>query len=621
MALKRNSYLPRLLIFFGIFFVQSKCLASEANNDSYRQKIVTFDRVNLLGFALQGNGGNYAATLSAIAESLDIHAERAIKLENQQNIRIGFMFPSFVGASSGSLVVSLASSLVKNELLFTELHNNRIFMPIEVQTLARAFRYLAFVADETLFERLMFVTKSGLSMLRGRVGIDQLSYQFGRLFDPAEHPNWWNNSIARSEAVLYDFTKIIFLAQNLNKQMLLERVHAVGLTRKYRNLARKSGWYYVSDLPIHERGKENPEGAMQLAAKVAQHIRAKSEERVKEAIMEQKYFPLLRHLINYDDPNRDSQHPLKKAMINNELADGFVTATFVLWKEDLKESDVAKLPNYLDQDLRPMVFANPQTAHKIKQHYNGNKFDCHEKNALVAAISHIHGALLPSTKEPELLEVHAGYANDSEKYSIKRIWDLENKKEFVIHADMSLSPWIGTLGGFINAASMARLAALQLYIKGKELSDINYSGPEFRSHLLIVGKPRKKGLVDFAQKKIEQLFSDGDPGIAKRNIRAVEQHANYDIERTIDYQEKSKQSGILSSANRLGIYWDISGTIPAAQAGKSYQLVYLIANEVRKQLDSGNHMSFSPLNANDLKEFTTEFGYAYDLYGKLTNIE
>ena len=580
-----------------------------------------FDQVKLLGFALQGNGGNYAATLSAIAESLDIQASRAMVQSQNEGLRIGFMFPSFVGASSGSLVVAVASSLVKNEHLFPPAEKDRVFMPTEVHTLARALRYIAFVADESFFERVMFITKSGLSMLRGKLGIDHLSYQFGRLFYPAEHPNWWSQSIARSEAVLYDFTKVIFLAQNLTREMLLEDLGNVSLSMKHRSLAHKLSWLYVSDLPTYEAGPDNPEGAMELAAKVAKYVRSRAEDRVREVIVQHKYFPLLRHTINYGDPTRNRHHPLKQAVLNHELAEGFVTATFVLWKKELKESDVAGLPNYLDPDLRPMLFASPETAENLQQFYNGSKFSGEEKNVLIAAARHIHGALLPSTKEPDLLEVHAGYAQDEQKYSLEWIYDIDTKRQYPLHPQQAPKLWIGTLGGFINAASMARLAALQLYIKVKKLKDPNRSGPEYQSHLIIVGKPRLPSIVDFAQKKIVELFSQDDPLKANKNMEAVEEHASYDIERTIEYMEKSKQIGVPASAERLGVYWDISGTIPAAQAGKSYQLVYLIANEVRKQLDDGRCMTFNPLDHEELEKFTTRPGYKYDLHGSLVGIE
>ncbi|MFK7826885.1 MAG: hypothetical protein AB8G05_22270, partial [Oligoflexales bacterium] len=321
--------------------------------------------------------------------------------------------------------------------------------------------------------------------------------------------------------------------------------------------------------------------------------------------------------VNYDKPTKDTNHPLKKAMIDHQLSDGCVTATFVLWKEEFDTDDVDELPTYLDKDVRPMLFANSKTADALVQHYNNTHISEYEKDALVATIPHIHGGMLPSTKEPDLLEVLAGHANNPSKYSICSIRDLGNGDEFkIIGSKVDQGPWIGTLGGFLNAASMARLASLQLTIKARELQNKLTNGTQISSKLLIFSKPRLSGLEDFAQQKIKQLFSNGDAKLGEENIEVVKCQAKNDIGRTIRHSEYMEQLGIRSEINRLGVYWDISGALPAAQAGKSYLLVYLIANEARKQLDQQNQMTFNPLSQEEEILFTSEAGIVYDLYGK-----
>ena len=576
-----------------------------------------WDEIEMLGFALQGNGGNYASTLSAVAESLEIAAEDAIQLQGQ-GIQKGFLFPSFVGASSGSLVVSIASSLIQNTHLFPDSHTDKVFSPSEVKTLSRALRYMAYAADERLFERFMFIAKSGISMVKGKLGLDRLSYEFKRMLNPKETPNWWTKSISRSEAVLYDFTKAIFIAQNLNKSMLLVPPSDLSLSPEEEKLVTELGWMHVSDLPRIPKDTSNPKGALKLAAKVAKYVRVSAEKRVRKALLKKYRIPFLRHaFVNYDNPTRDTEHPLKKAMIDHKLADGCVTATFVLWKEEFNLDDVDKLPKYLDEDVRPMLFANAETAHVLAQYYNNTHISEHEKDALIASTPHIHGGMLPSTKEPDLLEVLAGHANNPAKYSISSIKDLSNGDDFtVLDSEEDQGPWIGTLGGFINAASLARIASLQLSIKARDLQNKLAQGTQISSKLLIFSKPSLPGLEDFAQQKIKQLFSGGDSKLAEENIEIVKLHAQNNIDRTIYHGQLMEQLGINSEMNRLGVYWDISGTLPAAQAGKSYLLVYLIANEVRKQLDEENQMTFNPLSEEEENLFTTETGTTYDLYGR-----
>ena len=104
-------------------------------------------------------------------------------------------------------------------------------------------------------------------------------------------------------------------------------------------------------------------------------------------------------------------------------------------------------------------------------------------------------------------------------------------------------------------------------------------------------------------------------------MKVLNQHARFDMDRAVLYSDRLRRLGFITSIKRLGIYWDISSPLPAAQAGKSYQLVHLTANEVRKQLDAGKQQTISPLAQKDLSAFTTKKGYGYDLYGRRIRLE
>ena len=576
-----------------------------------------YTNVELIGFALQGNGGNYAATLSAIAESLEINAEHAISLQ-QSGVRKGFMFPSFVGASSGSLVVSIASSLIQNENLFPNPHKDRIFSAQEVGHLARAFRYMGFVADESNLERAVFFSRSIFSILKGVLGLDHVSYKFARLLKPEANPIWWTKSLARSEAVLYDFTKVVFVAQNLTPSMILTPLSKVNLSKKDRQLASQFKWQYVSDLPRVQEEQDANSKTIKLVKKIARHIRLSAEQRVRSLLVKRNYMPFLRHIfINYADARIQTDNPLKGAMVNHKLAEGYMSAAFVLWKEAYHHQASAALPSYEDQDFRPMVFASAETSKRFLQDesfYSGEA----EKPLLLATVPHIHGAVLPSTKEPYLLEVVAGHASDSSKYSISSIHDFRDGREYIFNGKPSKKdPWVGTLGGFINVALLSRLAAFQLYLKAAELQQsTEQTQTNLSTKLLIVSKSRAPGKSDFARGAIEQSFSKKDKSLAKKNLEAFESHARRDIDHVKIYESMIEGLGVPSKVQRLGLDWSLTGFVPASQAGVSYKLVYVIANEVRKQLDKGQHLTLNLLTPTEESRYTSPIGTTFDLYGQ-----
>ena len=172
-----QNVITRFIHFINITLVFMKKM-NESKTESTKQR-PSFDVVFAECFAPQGNGGNWAATLSWVSEQINVRVQEAISL-SQQGKRVGLYLGCMTGGSSGSVTTAVLSSILSNKNILPAKSAQDILSPEEATLSAKAPRYVAFSVDLNLRELVRFFGQAFWTQGSNLINQNALENLFGK---------------------------------------------------------------------------------------------------------------------------------------------------------------------------------------------------------------------------------------------------------------------------------------------------------------------------------------------------------------------------------------------------------------------------------------------------------
>jgi hypothetical protein len=523
---------------------------SQVLSDSSPKKVVA------LCFATQGNGFNYAATLSWIAETLYISIERVRQMEAEGETL--FDLNCIAGSSSGSLVSNIYGGLLTNPSFTKGKDPDRLLTVNEVERLADGLRWMSLSADLSVQSYLNLVGQVVSQWLEGnrRKVDDGLREIWGGFFQN-ERPSWWDGSYVDAEQILVDFLANTLIANRMTETTFKERD----------DLGRLIHFpYFPSFQDIPASQSRNIDKGL--------GDRAKSINQISESFL-QSQFPVGEYLGRYQiGPYQKKNTPLF-AIAEDPMPTGSCTLTMA-GVFDSKSSIPLDRLSYTH--LRPVMFCDEKTLLDLLSQ-KGFREQIAKPGSLAGrmillAAKNRRVSLAMSLREPKMMRPFLGTLGD-EKVEVSGIFDPQNPAH---KNDLRLWPMegqkIAITGGYldrrINAGAISYYFASRVERRQKE-------GYLVMPTLHLFGKPDKDREKKFDAVVIREIFSN-NPTESESNLKDW-----YSLQRDFC----GDQASYLTNKYKINIHttsynWDIQKQ-PAAVSGSSRLIAYKSANAARLQ--------------------------------------
>lgn len=541
--------------------------------------------LNVCGSA-QGNGYNWASTLSWLSTSLLNAYEEARALE-ARGMRVGIRASCFSGASSGSGVATVYDAVLSNSNLaddyqdgyghFTRRAPDRILSPDEALRASKTLRYIALGADfDTLFtastiarisiQNLGNIARVGRDNIWGEqmsgrtVAVDFATYiLFGR-FVP------WdviNEELTMGEGILAEFQ-----FRDFSSPDVVRALSAMG---------RVTDLLDISEEVFNSLSEQDLKKLRELFQTVSAHIQTRLQDTNREIydhFGDRRY--VLRRMEN-PNPNAETfnSNPLQRVLAEKP-GNGSMTLTLAMLFNSEDELNTARSTGaeFDFADLRTLVFMNEETANAIlsSPEYQelvrtGDEFT---KRFMIAVVDQKFYQLNPSIREPGLL--NALYGRFDNKLGIKAIYDPQGVRRLSFELNSHLADRSAfVIGGFpyeeINSwiTNLYHLQVPRLLAEeGVDVTDIRSISNLFGS----TAQDTRRDSTFAARQLRSSLFNQGDEnGIGFRNIDEWERWVAAWYESVVPYMNEHGVHII-----RTKMDWDIRPT-PAALFGLSRVLV------------------------------------------------
>jgi hypothetical protein len=527
--------------------------------------------------APKGNGGNWASSLGWISEQWLLKAEVA---EHAGGL---LYLHCMGGGSSGSATALVVMNLLRNENLFaSKAKIPSLLTPLEAKMAASALRFVAMSTDLNLRERANFF----LGLLHNKI-TEQVF--------PKSNPEWWKKQQTKPDDVLVDFGSVLVLARYLTKEMVTLPVEkALGSNASLISLAKKHNVKTVIDFPRVAQAVSVDEPSYrpleELVTKQVTFVGKLSDDflveyfKSKNLTYQNRFSEQLKKL---------PENPINK-LLAEELAPGFYTFTMAALLKDKSEMSWSVGPEYSKQ--KAIIFCSEETAKLIlnsswyqKHIQQGHKF----ASRYAFAVTDVRGALVPSIREPEMMEeLHGDLKNQGIKKLYVPEFDLEKngKYTFELHEiNAEVNPYYTVAGGFPDR----RIAGwVQPYL-ANEIAKTRLKGMNVRGELGLFGLPDNRSKDNFQTVAIRNFFSGPVP--AKGDIQATEKwraKGQAQVQDFIAWQEalfptfepEFASSSAQWSFKTVALNWDVT-KLPAFLTGSAKTLVARAINSVREQYE------------------------------------
>ncbi|MBM3382673.1 MAG: hypothetical protein FJY29_09570 [Betaproteobacteria bacterium] len=589
-----------------IFMASISLTACKRNTDAQpnvQSNTKSYDVVFAQCLAPQGNGGNYAATLTWVGEQIHVRIAEAKSLA-QKGKRVGIYVGCMLGGSSGSVTAAVLSAILSNKNLLPSKTSQDILSIDEATLIANSMRYVAFSVDLNLHELVRFFGQAFWTQGSNFINQNALKPLISNLFGN-DTPHWWKGATVDASKVLVDFAATIHLASTLTPQLVNKTISSA-IANAELKAYRERGVRYVHELPEFESLKEIEATTSQSHEELSiglhkqtQFIGQAADHFVAKQFSLSDY--ARRHLVDLG-PN-GGNYKLKKT-IDASLATGICTITMaalVRSKEALQNQ-----PMY--RNLNPVVFCSKQTIDRIlasalyrKHIAEGHPF---ATRFILAAVPTIRGGIAPSIREPNLMTpLRSRLANDelevSEFYYPTMDKELNGSFTFtpmnarqVKKGTNEFVPHLGVAGGFPDRRITAWIASY--FLVDAVTGHLAAKSAEVRTTLSLLGRANLRSAPAFHKNAVKNVFSasatDGD-----QNLADWMNFADSFCETMGSHIEKRLNGKI----ENVTVDWDVT-KLPAAQkpGGASKLLVVRTINATRTQTHSSEKntkLVFDPL--------------------------
>ena len=586
----------KLTISLIVVFLSIFSSAAEENTNPKLTSVLVFSATT------QGNGYNWAATLSWLSEQLmaAYREGQALKASNPDR-DIVVDLASFGGGSSGSAVALVLDALKTNNGLLADKDSivSEFFSLERVRRIAMTLRFLALGSDFHKF--IVGSTAFRLGAERLKYDLDLISeiISFVPDFIGRGRPNQWKHQMDTT-VVVSDFGRMIFFAQNVSWAEIDQSISQFQGYDKWRKIAKKNpefGKLFFQIQSIYELIQ--PEMGRTYSAKTLEQLnqftawQAKSiKGQVKHSIRARvsRFIDDTRRFNNAMTPEPSDSSKIEKNKFAKSLAlpmgSGIMTIALAAPFKDYAEiQSHFKNGGKVDYtELKAYILCSEETAERIlNSEYYQNAIRARDpfiSRYRIAVVDQRWAAMNMSVREPELLNELVENL-DSSDVRIKKIYDpdADIKKEFrLVDSDLAEKRGVFVIGGFPLPEVTGRI---QTYFHRARVDELIERGFATLPRYHMFSKPAAKGLAaTFAGKQLAGVLNQRGELGAKENLE--------DWAKWIESFSQSEPL-LLETENTLLVKtlmdWDISKT-PSALAGLNRVLVPMAVNEARLAYES-----------------------------------
>lgn len=571
-------------------FLLGSCKKTMVDLDSSTNLNAEASNVVIQCLVPQGNGGNWAATIAWMSETL---LQRVYETRVGRNHATKFRIGCMMGGSSGSASTALYINLLTNKNLFPRANINGLYTTEEVEIAGDALRFLAISLDLDRFEKIVFFSNYFKAQVFSKINNTKIAVKIARSLNSKE-PKWWGGEKADPNLMLVDYAKIALLANSLTLEDIYTDINTISKNSKDLETIENGNLKYLIDLPEYSSMEESKQENEEMTKAYSDLLKRQSDAIAKVAIQRiNSKMSTKAQLTRYSrGVLKDSSTSVLKTIMERQIPEGFCTITMGEIHQKFESIDLDTPPSY--EKLRPLVLCSEETIKKIissKLYQNDIESGAPFASRFVFLVPKtIRSAITMSIREPGLMAELAEHANAGKNLDVYQYYDptKDTDKEYKLKriAEPNVAStkdfeqlYFAVAGGFPDRR-MSAWVLNYYYSEILKQYDRTSSG-----YLSLFGKP--DGTMTFALNSIGTFFSTNetmDGNKADWN--------NYQKSWCVQYANRIN-SGI-SHLETVVLNWDIS-KIPASQSDKSYLLVPKGINATRLQLASyRKHIDFSP---------------------------
>ena len=574
----------------GLLSCKQRDEGTEASPQAVGSGAKPYDVVFAQCFAPQGNGGNWAATLGWLSETIHLRLLEA-DIMAKQGKKVGLHFGCMVGGSSGSVATSVLSAILSNGHLLPGKGSQSVVSIDEARTILRAVRLVAQSADYNLTELVRFFGQvawnESRATLRGTIG---------RVFTGSK-PGWWDSQsgTVNPKHLLTDFATSLHFAATMTPEVL-NRTISSALKGDQLQAYTKRGVSRAAELPEFADldkvpRRSSPDGAVLAAAFARQ---SDFLQQLADNLVSKQFLPLEYKSRHLRDLSRNGPPYRLKETLDRPLGEGLCTITMAALRKSPK--DGATQPKY--EHLAPVVFCGEATARMLLESpvYRELVTKGHPYAArfVIAVVPTLRAGIVPSIREPNLmpplssplgsgdLEVTRFYspAWDKEAHGSLTFKLLDANK--VTIGSQVITPHLAVAGGFPDRRISAWMASVFfLSNTAKRLAPL---AREVRSNFALFGRDNSRATPAFHKNAVRNVFSSAASG--EQNLKDWLTFADSwcdTMGSRLLQESKARVENVI-------LDWEVS-RLPAAQkpGGASNLLVVKAINATRTQ--AGRHLA------------------------------
>lgn len=553
-------------------------------------------------FSVNGNGFNWAATLSFLSEALSVKAKQAEEKAKDTGKDV-YIYPwCIIGGSSGSAVVGVYLNLLRNEELFHDdpvlqidaipvgngvvFNNSRLFKPSQLRKLSDALRFITYTVDFTNDETAAFLPR----YLGSKIGLGSKNVL-----------EWWKENMNPFPAQVL-FSVHALMARYVTKpeydvpvKQMLEESGVTGWIdwgnselSKLESISSSMNMTKGHSVMESPTDKNDTDYESKKKIKKAQYWWAKKVgHRVNQRLYSQAGKGAA-YRLRLVAPDIDQDTPLN-TMLKEKLHDGFATMAMGV----LFDTEAAMLQNKhitpVYADARPIIACNSNTAQVI---LNDPSYREDVKNSssfisrfVIIVVESYFEAYNFGVREPYTFRI---LAKTLDEFGVKSMYDpLQDENDngrLTYKLVNSKDVAVAVLGGYATGNMMALFQSY--YISG--LSQSMASNAPHATIMMRQTRFLKTTPPSFALSVIDKLLCGPEDGenYAANKEKAREDWKAFEAAYDLNVPDMFEKLNVTAIADQVKVDWGVQGsTLPPAAGGESYIIDPRSVQAVRKSLD------------------------------------
>ena len=516
-----------------LFIFLTLTLSCSHLNHSQKRVIANsndFDYVIAFGATTQGNGYNWAATLSWLAVKLADTVEQA-KVIEQSGQKVGIKIINFSGGSSGSAVTMLFDAFLKNKRIISSRPETTIDRILTIEDATKLSKSLTFTAMS--FDFHWFYTASTFARgIKRRVSyiLDKISDSIPIVPDLIGRGKMklWSSRMS-GRVVVADFAKFIHFASivswdQINEEIVwqskeFKKLHPEIMQSKEAQDIVNSLTHFYS-LPLVSSPVDLPKQDLEKLRKITQ-AQSKAARRVLNKVTGKNFKKFKKNRRFYrlytskpkTTQKKEQSNPLRQVM-SSPMGPGVMTITMAASYKSKKEmKNSVKKHGLPYKNLRPYVFMSEETAEKLISSHEYQKLVKNKESFLdryiFAVVDQKWAGINPSVREPGLLGELAGKLA-GEDFRIRKVYDprVDDDQSFqLINIEDYEKKYMFVAGGFPYQEMTAIPSALYFI---NEVEKLNEKYPRVKPIYHLFGHPLNKTspTETFAGRCLQGVFNE-----------------------------------------------------------------------------------------------------------------